>query len=320
MKLKPFIISIITLFSISSLTSCNNETVEFIEQTETNSAIRVVNLSDYMSACTRSSDSISDEQVLKFPDERSYNQTLDKIRKMSESEKSDYFQKIGFDGAYTILKRADNELETIFDMDDTDSVAVCNEVNNYLTKYNGILAFNDSDRYDVTPSLKFEGKDIELVGSINGYVVVGDSLYHGDPFTMTSSTNPRGELTPSKMPYNGYFIEYKNVKVKNGKYSSFLRIGRKGQYIAFKTETYRKILFWKKYDKRSGYDAKLTISSQNGQTARSYDIHCLMGEWNLQGAQAGLFSPYMNIRVSDFSSTRNPKNKKSETFNYVLVR
>lgn len=320
MKLKTFIISVISLFSIYSLTSCNNETVDFIEQNESVGAIRVVNLSDYIPALTRSSDSISNEQVLKFSDKKAYNQTLDEIRRMSEEEKSDYFQRIGFDGAYTILKRANNELETIFDMNDSDSIAVCNKVNNYLAKYNGILAFNDSDRYDVTPSLKFEGKDIELIGSINGYVVVGDSLYHGDPFTLTSSTDHESKVTPVYMPYNGYFIEYKNVSVKNGKYTSYLRIGRKGQYIAFKTETYRKILFWKKYDKRPGYDAKLTISSQNGRTVRSYDIHCRMGEWCLSGAHIDLFTPYMNIIVRDFSSTNDTKNKVSGTFKNVLVR
>lgn len=318
LDMKTFVVSVISLIAGISFLSCSNEIDDTVVQVEALKGVSIVNLSDCNSKLTRS-DSIKDEQILKFEDKKSYNETLEKIKRMDEAEKNSYFKQIGFEGAYTILKRADDELDIIFDMEETDTIAVAGKIEEYLRKYDRVLSFNDSDRYDVTPSVKFKGENIELVGSVNGYVIIGDSLYQGEPYASITGEKLNSK-SPANIPYNGHFIEYKNVNVTNKKYKSFLRIGRMGQSIAFKTETYRTILIWKKHDKGCRYAAKLTISAKNGQSSYTYDIDCPRGEWSLQGAYASLFSPYMNIYVKGFYSTRNSKNTKDKTFDNVLVR
>lgn len=295
--------------------SCTNE-MEDIDSSHKDPM--VVNLSEYLSGVSRSSESIGDEEVLSFPDEESYNQTVANLKAMSEDERLGYFKKIGFEGAYTIISRADSELESIFDMDATDSLAVNSKIKGFLEKYENVLVFNEEDEFDVTPSLSFDGEDIKLVGSLNGYVIIDNTLYQGDPGKDSSESESDDAI--SKMPYNGYFIEYDNVSVKNSSYTSYFKIGRKGTYIAFKTETYRKILFWKKYDRSCGYDGRLEIWDSRGNNRRGYDIKCGSGEWCLLGASLSTYSPRLNGKITNFCSTRNSKNKKTKSFNNLLVR
>lgn len=313
--MRKLISSIVITCMAIMISSCSNEMEDNYSSSQNP---RVVNLNEYLSAESRSSVSDADENVLSFKDEDSYNQTVAQLKAMSEDERLDYFKKIGFEGAYTIISRADSELESIFDMDAIDSLAVNSKIKGFLEKYKNVLVFNEEDEFDVTPSLSFDGEDIKLVGSLNGYVIIDNTLYQGDPGKDSSESESDDGI--SKMPYNGYFIEYDNVSVKNGSYTSYFRIGRKGTYIAFKTETCRKILFWKKYDKSCGYDGRLEIWDSRGNNKRGYDIKCGPGEWCLQGVSLSTYSPLFNGKITNFCSTRNSKNKKTKSFNNLLVR
>lgn len=299
--------------------SCNNDETVSIKSDPTP---KVVKLSDYLSLSRGGSQNdVVDQDVLVFENEEEYLQVLEGLRNMSEQERLDYFDEIGFTGAYSIMSHADTELEDIFDMDETDSIAVCNAMQEYLVKYDRVLDFNDNDSTDVTPSLLFQGEDLQLVGSVNGYVIVDGEFITPDESTEGSIDDDDFISLGSRgMAYDGRFIEYKSVNVKNGKYRSYFRIGRQGDYIAFKTETYRNILFWKKYDKKCGYDGILQITDMYNRNPNTYTIKTKTGSWRLYGANATKYSPRFNMKLTNFSSTRNSKNKISKTINNITVK
>jgi hypothetical protein len=309
-----------TIVAATTLFSCNNESENLLEPKK---SVYVANLSDFISPESRASGK-TEEQVLCFENKESFDKTIAQLQSMDEPAKKIFFQNLGFNGAYTLLSTADAELDSIFDMNESDSIAINNNINAYLKKYENVLEFNQEDTTDVTPNLTFEGEELQLVGSVSGYVVISGQLIEADKFVVKTDSAfvsaPSLTISRSDTPYNGSFIEYKNVSVKNGSYTSYLRFGRKGLYLAFKTETYRKILFWKKYDKSCGHDGKIEISDSKNQNKYIYTIKHKSGEWSFKESPASLYSPRVNAKITNFSSTRNSNNKVSKTYTNILVK
>ena len=118
--------------------------------------------------------------------------------------------------------------------------------------------------------------------------------------------------------YNGGFIKYgAEVKVKNGKYTSYFRLGRIGVNMGFQLETYRRIVGFKKSDKNCCYDGDLEIYS-NGKSEKAR-IHNGRGNWKLYSL-ASAYTPRVNMKMTNFSSTRNSNNKVSKTITNILVK
>lgn len=301
--------------------SCSDESTIL---NDSESKVKVVTLGDYFATHSRTNNPGNlEEPILDFEDEETYLQTLEMLRGMNEQQRLEYFESIGFEGAYTIMSKADTELETIFDEFEADSIGACEAMNEYLAKYRRVLDFNEDDDTDVTPSLLFEDEDLQLVGSVSGYVIVDGEFitpencdYGDDSFI----ANENGNDGKSRSGFNGGFKEYTKTEVKNGKYHSYFRFGRNGNYIGFKVETYRKMFLWKKYDKKCGYDGFLEIWDSRNQNGRAYVIRTMRGTYSLKEAPAMLYSPRINMKITNFSSTRNSNNKKTHTKLEMLIK
>lgn len=257
-------------------------------------------------ANTRADSTQGTEQILKFKDQEAYERTLEEVRAMSDSTKVEFFKKLGFDGAYMLLTKADEDIENAFDIAETvDSIKGITVIKDCVSRYEGVLCFNDSDAYDVTPNLPFVDENAELLGNKYGNVIVGEELV----------TPTAGE---TKAPYNGWFIAYDaTVIVKNGKYKSRFILGRMGYNMAFRLETYRQYWFYKKYDKKCCYDGELEIYS-NGYTEKA-TIKNARGDWKLYSS-SNLYTPRVNMKMKNFSSTRNSSNKVSKNKYNILVK
>ena len=78
--------------------------------------ISVVPLSSYLPESSRANDTSSDDQtVLRFQNREAYEQTIQELKTMSEPERLEFFENLGFTGAYTLITIARNDLDAIFD-------------------------------------------------------------------------------------------------------------------------------------------------------------------------------------------------------------
>lgn len=284
------------------IASCsNNEEPQFSAVCETSDFV-VITLSD--SPITRSNEESSVNQILKFKDQDAFDRTLAKVKGMDDSSKHAFFKEIGFEGAYMLLEKADEELDHAFDLAvDTDSITGTKIIRDCVAKYEGLLKFSENDLSDVTPMLPFSDEDAKILGNYQGNIIVGDEI-----------VVPKA----AAQPYNGSFIKYDaEVKVKNGHYTSYFRLGRIGQNMGFQLETYRRIIGIKKSDNSCCYDGELEISG-NGKWEKAI-IKNGKGDWKLY-TLASDYTPRVNMKMTNFSSTRNSNNKVSKTIDNILVK
>lgn len=206
--------------------SCSNEEDEQIGQEK---SVEVVNLSDYLPANSvgirKASSSYNGEsKVLKFKDAAAYNTTVEMLRDFSAEEKEAYFKKLGFEGAYVTLKKADDELDKIFDIEDDDEFL--KEVEKYKEKYDGLFVYNDTDKYDLSPYLPFEDEELKLVGNNKGYVVVGDELYSPEKSNDTHLQLSKKGLDPYEQSnLKRYLVGLGTAVIYEGKYRSDFSVG-----------------------------------------------------------------------------------------------
>ncbi|WP_297641894.1 DUF4848 domain-containing protein [Bacteroides sp.] len=111
-----------------SLFSCSNEEEFSPVNEKVIPALEVSRMSDWVANTRNSFDEFGDMPVLHFKDEQTYNETIVKLNEMDKEERDAYFKTIGFDGAYTIWNHADEELEQIFEIE--DSTRFENEISN----------------------------------------------------------------------------------------------------------------------------------------------------------------------------------------------
>lgn len=251
------------LFMSVSLFSCSNEEEFGPVNEKVIPALEVSKMSDWLPNTRSSFDESGDMPVLHFKDEQAYNETIAKLNEMNKEERDTYFKTIGFDGAYTIWNHADEELEQIFEIE--DSIRFENEISNYKEKYDKIFAFNTIDAYDATPYLTFTDDNLSLVGNIKGYVVIGNTLKM--PGNNTPTFDVDDEVATAAVapgPIEPGFKGFKNaaLSIKNGKYKSTMTIGRivNGNSFAVEFVTKKKQFLWKKSVSAS-YSAELEMQS-----------------------------------------------------------
>lgn len=279
--------------------------------------VRVGKLSDYITDVSRGDD---DTQILIFDQVKDFEETVAMLKAMSHEQRLAYFDSIGFDGAYTFLSRADDQLEAIFDDESLDSCAFCHKILEYKNKFSGILTFrengeteNEQDSIDVTPYLPFIDDNNELVGSILGYVVVEDELV--GPLGAQESTSRASGPTET----NTAIIVTKQICINHGKYKSELAVGRIGHMFGFRVQTYRKKFLHTKYDNRCIHHANLYISDVKGNWVNANISH-KTGQYDLRPYAVRLFDLYVDIKITDFYDSYHPKEKMSKTFTKVVMK
>lgn len=240
---------------VLGLFSCNNENDFLSNATEKQlPEVEVSNLSEWNNG-TRNLNGAQDEKVLRFRDLETYRKVLSKLENMNDEEKISYFRKIGFDGAFTLLQSANNEADLILDGDNSNDIEA--KVKEYKKKYSSMFSFNPDDQYDLTPYLSFTDKELSITGSVNGYVVIGNSLRRSDnayptydDYTVTLTNDVQLSRAGTPGPINPGWKGFKNASltIKKGKYKSTMTIGRiiNGHSLAISFQTKKKALLWKK--------------------------------------------------------------------------
>lgn len=299
------------------LFSCSNEN-ELTTQTNSNMLpeIEISRMSMWQPETRNAREIDPDMPVLRFKDEESYIRILNKLDKMSEEEKTAYFTELGFEGAFTLWNQADEELENIFEEENSSRME--QDIHKFKEKYSGMFAFNTTDTYDVTPYFKFTDENLALVGNIAGYVVIGNRLKTAKNMTPTyDSGEPEGSMTDYSInpgPIQPGFKDFKNASltIKNGKYKSTMTIGRivNGNSFAVKFITKKKVLFWHKKVK-SGYSAVLAMHSSKFNHRNN--VFCPYGkEIVILNLPIETVGNVFDADVDNFTSSRgNAKGKQS---------
>lgn len=235
------------LFTLLMFASCSENKEQLFEPVQKN--VEVVDLSTYSPTLTRSSKPNS-TKVLKFKDENAYSQIVSKLGTMTKGQVLDYFQKLGFDGAYTRLQTADKELDALFDIE--DDVLFEKEIEAYKQKYNGEFAFNAEDKYDLTPYMPFTDRGLELVGNLDGIIIIGNKVtspsnhepnYKRGITTMSAYGFPTGPIRPYFRAYNESAL-----MIREGKYQSTATLGydQHGGTLMIQLASQKKKKFWKR--------------------------------------------------------------------------
>ncbi len=272
------------------------------------SSVEVVKLKDYV-AGTRSENAFKDESVLRFKNQEQYESVLNELRNMSDEQKSVFFKRLGFNGAYMVMTEAETELEKIFDAANSgsmDSIQMDSAIKAYRAKYNGVLSFSNEDSNDDTPYFGFTDENSELLGSVNGYMIIGDEI-----------VAPQNTL--SSAPYAGEFKTYEKSEVKlsgEGGYNSYFHLGKIGQYLAFKVVTYKQKFAHKSFDKSCIHTGHLKVVGNKATIDSGFTT---IGAYCTTKVLLSDMSPYMNLTLTDFSCSRYPDKKVSKTINNILV-
>lgn len=312
--------SILVLF-LTLLASCSNDE-DYVETNNSQPDVIVTTMGQFITQTRAASTFKSDMQVLQFKDEATYTSTLNKVKNMSVEEKSTYFKKLGFNGAYQILGKADNELDSIFDIENRDAFE--KELASFKSKYNGILTFNTDDEYDATPYLQFTDDDMALIGNIQGYVVIGNKLVApklSEPTFDNDNDSTDAVLTRATTgPIQPGFKAFKNssLTIKNGKYKSTMTIGRivNGNSFCVEFVTKKKQFLWKKSVKAS-YTAVLEMSSSKFYHKNT--VLCPYGKrWSILNLPIETVGTTFNATVTNFKSSRGNATG-SATFKNIRV-
>lgn len=264
-------IMITVCLSISTF-SCNDETDIYSSDSNATQDIEVSKMGDWLPGTRNASGISSDMPVLRFKNEQIYLQTIEKLNKMTLEERETYFKKIGFDGAYTLWKQADEELDRIFDNEDTLQLEKL--IADYKIKYDHIFSFNSINTYDITPYFTFTDNELSLIGNIKGYVVIGNvlkapkknsPLYKVD--AVAASTRASGAVMDQSD-----FIGFQNASltINNGNYRSTMTIGRmaKGRFLAVAFNTKKKAALYIK-NATTNYSADLALHSAKVPRSRN---------------------------------------------------
>ena len=289
------------------IASCSNEE-EIVSQSNNNSSpeVEVSRMSDWLPGTRSASDGLADMPVLRFQNEQVYNQTIEKLSNMTKENRDTYFEKLGFDGAYTLWNRADEELEQIFDTEDT--LRIEKLINDYMFKYGNVFSFNTIDSYDVTPYFTFIDNELSLVGNIKGYVVIGNTLKAPEVNTPTYEVDEEAVSTRALRPgpiqpgYKGF--RDASVTIKNGKYRSTMTIGRivNGNSFAVEFKTKKKVVFWKK-NVAAGYSADLSMHSSKFNHRNK--VFCPYGkEISILNLRIETVGNVFDAHVDNFTSSR----------------
>ena len=166
MKIK----SIISIALVLLCISCSND--EALDNTSSAKKLEVVNLKDFIDANSQTrSISNTNQAVLRFKDYNAYQETLNELQNMNIEQREAFFNELDYKGAYSSLKEADDELDKIFDIEDDN--AFLEAYKEFKDKYEDTYLFNTENTYDLSPYLPFTDAELELLGSNQGYLIIG---------------------------------------------------------------------------------------------------------------------------------------------------
>lgn len=255
--------SIIAIALVFSCVACSNNGI--LEDTSNTKDVEVVNLKDFADNTTRSIAN-QDQEVLRFKDYSTYQKTLKELHPMTIEQRQVFFNKIGFKGAYSSLMDADNELDKIFDIEDNNSFLEA--YGKFKEKYKNIYVFNTANTYDLSPYLPFTDNNLELLGSNEGYLIVGDEIISPNNDKPNYKSDAVKANTRVGMPLNPIHPKFTElpgdcgVVIKKGKYRSdiYLGIDKFGNIFMVRAASQKKKALWSRRHP-TNYEADLYIEN-----------------------------------------------------------
>ncbi len=278
------------LSTVLLLMSCSSEGTDYAN-TESEKSVEVVELNNVSATRGSASSSELTNKVLKFRDEASYETIKKQLENMDETHRKEWFKSVGFDGAYTELSKAENELDSIFDIEDEKKFE--ESVSRFKNKYANEFVFNNSDTYDLSPYLPFSDDDLELVGNINGLVMIGNQIIKPSSNSpqyydfLESNTNQSANVSLSAIEptYEGYNVS--SLMIKEGKYQSTVQIGvdRNSGLLMIRYASQKKKKLWKR---RHECDYTVTVNIGSHQWNKLYQKN------EKSGVITKFLLPYLN--------------------------
>lgn len=254
MRIKSFISIAFVFLCIA----CSND--ELAENASNAKNLEVVNLKDFVDNKTRSI-SNQDQAVLRFKDHNVYKETLNKLQSMDMEQRKAFFSDLGYKGAYLSLREADEELEKIFDIEDINSFLEAYKT--FKDKYENIYLFNTEDTYDLSPYLSFTDKELELLGSNQGYLIIGNEIVSPNNNTPNYKDNALSASTRA-MPFDPVWRalvgDVLGVTISKGKYRSDISIGMEqaGNSFMVRAASQKKKALWSRRHP-TNYEADLFV-------------------------------------------------------------
>lgn len=258
MKIK----SIISIALLLLCISCSND--ETLENTKNSKDLEVVNLNDFVdNGNTTRSGNVENQAVLKFKDYNVYQETLNKLQGMSLEKKEAFFNDLGFKGAYSSLKEADDELDKIFDIEDDN--AFLEAYKEFKDKYEDTYLFNTENTYDLSPYLPFTDAELELLGSNQGYLIIGNEVIAPNNNVPNykqnaTSVNTRAGVPSTSPKWRALVGDVLGVTIKKGKYRSDISLGidEYGNIFMVRAASQKKKKLWSRRHP-TNYEADLYV-------------------------------------------------------------
>lgn len=271
MKIK----NIIAIALVFSCVACSNNGI--LEDTNNTKDMEIVNLKGFVANTTKSIPN-QDQAVLRFKDHVTYQRTLKELRSMSIEQTQAFFNKIGFKGAYLSLMDADNELDKIFDIENNNTFL--ESYGKFKEKYRNMYTFNTENTYDLSPYLPFTDSNLELLGSNEGYLIVGNEVISPNNDTPNYKSDAVEANTRVGMFFGPKFTAFPGdcgVVIKKGKYRSdiYLGIDRYGNVFMVRAASQKKKALWSRRHP-TNYEADLYI--ENGSLHISFPNDRRSGE------------------------------------------
>lgn len=299
------------------VSSCQDEVLETsssnIEKRQVPD-IEVVDMGIYVSG-TRTGESMP---VLKFKNEQVYEQTLTKVSDMTYEQRLVFFKSLNFEGAFTTLYKADMKLDKIFDIEDENKFLTAYA--DFKKEYDGVFVYNSENQYDLSPYYSFDDEKAELLGNINGAVIIGNNVRYAD------NVATRGFLGIGKPARYG-FIGFKGVEltVAQGKYYSIVEVGYSGPTgeLNLFFRAFKKKRLW---TRRHPATYNVDIEMRGGNTKLSGPYGWNMASRGIQSVRVPMgrykteFPSTLNISLTNFRSSCTGDITSAATFTNVPNR
>lgn len=252
--------SIIAIALVFSCVACSNN--EILDDTSNTKDVEVVNLKDFVDNTTRSIAN-QDQTVLRFKDHATYQKTLKELKAMSIEQTQAFFNELGFKGAYSSLMDSDNELDKIFDIEDNNTFLEA--YGKFKDKYKNMYTFNTENTYDLSPYLPFTDNSLELLGSNEGYLIVGNEVVSPNNDMPNYKSDAVKANIRGGMPFDPKFTALQGdcgVVIKKGKYRSdiYLGIDQFGNVFMIRAASQKKKALWSRRHP-TNYEADLYIEN-----------------------------------------------------------
>lgn len=299
--MKSKILKTFVFFVATTLLSCSQNEDSSTQSVNT-PLVEVVTI-DNLPSITRSTSSLEEckTKALRFRDENSFDKTVKSLSEMNADEKKAFFSNLGFKGAYTIEKEADEELDKVFDIeDDKDFLKTYSD---FKSKYGDLFAYNDTDKYDLSPYLKFTDNNLSIVGNIDGKVLIGDKLVQPNNHKPNYDDNVKIMAFAVPGPINPCFRAFPatDCVIRSGKYRSDISLGfdANGGLFMVRCASQKKKRFWSRRH-ATDYRADLSIGD--------IKYHLTIPNEG-QGVMVKVLTPFLNSRYM-------PKNKVNCSFEH----